>query len=456
MNQTIKNFWAHRRQNAWIIIEIALVAVLSFHFLDGFVVTAYDTYLCRPAGDFERDHLLVGVVGFYNHAKPIEHPVVLPNGFTETDTTRLSPEERFALQAIANLYTIRDRVRALPEVQYAGLMDGYAGVGHYRHCNYCAETDTTRQCGAYEETFLLHEQFFETLGITPVEGSPAADVLSNDCPTDGAVITRSMALALFGTDQAVGRRLVEYDYSDPALAQGRKVAARYTVAAVVEDYRFRPNERYSYIILVPRTTLASTNAKMFIRLHPEADAAAFVTKIQTKETQQEMQVGNYGLALAMPYADYFNNNSRSDVGTELSVMGTFIALLLLNVILGTLGTFWLQIRKRTEDIGIMRSFGAKRRNIFWMLWREAALLTFIAAVIGQIIWLQFAMNVGLAHGFTMSGTGRETDWVNTFWLHYLIVCAIQYVLLLIIVTLGMVVPTFRAMYKRPVEALHHE
>ena len=40
MNQTIKNFWAHRRQNAWIIIEIALVAVLSFHFLDGFVVTA--------------------------------------------------------------------------------------------------------------------------------------------------------------------------------------------------------------------------------------------------------------------------------------------------------------------------------------------------------------------------------------------------------------------------------
>ena len=32
----------------------------------------------------------------------------------------------------------------------------------------------------------------------------------------------------------------------------------------------------------------------------------------------------------------------------------------------------------------------------------------------------------------------------------------QYLLLLAIVTLGMVVPTFRAMYKRPVEALHHE
>ena len=56
MNQTLKNFWAHRRQNAWIVIEIALVAVLSFYLLDYFVVTTYDTYLCRPSGDFERDH----------------------------------------------------------------------------------------------------------------------------------------------------------------------------------------------------------------------------------------------------------------------------------------------------------------------------------------------------------------------------------------------------------------
>ncbi len=91
-----------------------------------------------------------------------------------------------------------------------------------------------------------------------------------------------------------------------------------------------------------------------------------------------------------------------------------------------------------------------------MLWREAALLTFVACVIGWVIWLQFAMNIGLAQGFTMTGTGQETDWVNTFWLHYLVICAIQYVLLLIIVTIGMVVPTFRAMYKRPVEALRHE
>ena len=66
------------------------------------------------------------------------------------------------------------------------------------------------------------------------------------------------------------------------------------------------------------------------------------------------------------------------------------------------------------------------------------------------------VSIGLAQGFTMTGTCQETDWVNTFWLHFLVICVIQYVLLLIIVTLGMVVPTIIAMYKRPVEALRHE
>ena len=145
--------------------------------------------------------------------------------------------------------------------------------------------------------------------------------------------------------------------------------------------------------------------------------------------------------------------SQTIIVTLLSTLGLLFAL---NVVLGTLGTFWLQIRKRTEDIGIMRSFGAKRSHIFWMIWGEGAVLTLLACIVGQIVWFQFAVNIGLADGGIRATSLREPDWVSLFWPHFLIVCAIQYVLLLIIVTLGMVVPTFRAMYKRPVEALHHE
>jgi hypothetical protein len=451
MNQTFKlptlslrfakNFWAHRKQNGWIVVEIALVAILSFYFLDYFVVTTYDTYFCRPAGDFERDHLLVGQVG----VKPFEQDTLL---------------------AMTNIYALRDRVRALPEVQYACITDDFGGeIGGYHHSTFCAEADTTRQCSAYQDCFLLHEQYFEAQGLTPVKGSPSAAILSDECPEDGAVITRSMALALFDTDQAVGRRIVEYDFSDFALQNGGPlIVNRFTVAGVVKDYRGRPHERYSYAILTPRKSLMGNFSMIIIRLRPDIDTEAFMSKICGSYTNghgsdlpKDLQMGLYYIPNLHTYTAYAETKSQSREDTILfSIMGTFIGLLLLNVILGTLGTFWLQIRKRTEDIGIMRSFGAKRRNVFWMLWCEAALLTLIACVIGQIIWLQFAINIGIAQGFTMTGTGHETDWVNNFWQHYLIVCVIQYILLLVVVTLGMVVPTFRAMYKRPVEALHHE
>jgi ABC-type antimicrobial peptide transport system permease subunit len=205
------------------------------------------------------------------------------------------------------------------------------------------------------------------------------------------------------------------------------------------------------VAFFPVTSFFGNTPKMLIRLKPEANAGEFIAQ------NSKMANGTYTFAGLKTYSDFQDkNNYISDQYTIITLLGTLGLLFALNVVLGTLGTFWLQIRKRTEDIGIMRSFGAKRRHIFWMIWGEGAVLTLLACIVGQIIWLQFAMNIGLSDGNIRATSLNEPDWVNTFWLHYLIVCAVQYVLLLAIVTLGVVVPTFLAMYKRPVEALHHE
>jgi ABC-type antimicrobial peptide transport system permease subunit len=273
---------------------------------------------------------------------------------------------------------------------------------------------------------------------------------------DSVIITRSLALALFDTDQAVGRRITDWEREyDHGMLQEWKVRKHFTVAGVVEDFRGKFNDRYNYNILIPEALSTNCSPTFLIRLKPDADADAFVAKMS--EHQPGYMVGSQILHSLKTYSDYIDETLLdNDNQVIFGLMWTFIGLLLINVVIGTLGTFWLQIRKRTEDIGIMRSFGAKRRYIFGMLWKEAALLTFVATVIGQLIWLQFALNMGVVQAFTSCGTGHETNWVNTFWLHYLIVCVIQYLLLLAIVTIGMVVPTFLAMYKRPVEALQHE
>ena len=56
----LKNLWNHKKQNGFVFVEIALIAVLSFWLLDHIVVWTYGNYFCHADGEFEKEHLLVG------------------------------------------------------------------------------------------------------------------------------------------------------------------------------------------------------------------------------------------------------------------------------------------------------------------------------------------------------------------------------------------------------------
>ncbi|MBR5394349.1 MAG: FtsX-like permease family protein [Bacteroidaceae bacterium] len=426
---TLKNFWTHRGQNAFIFVEILLTATLSFFALDAIIVTAYSTYIARADGEFEKEHLLVGEV---------KNTVALSG-----DMSRDS--------IFAPIYALRDHVQHLPEVQSVSLLNEVF-LGRYQQSEWdSVRTETDTSCmTAYEHRFVSGEHFFETLGLTPSPGSPSAEDLSEVRGEDNCVISRSLAARLFGTEQAVGRRLVwggKYHHEEDQ---------KYlTVCGVVEDVKSVESQRYFYSVFIP-IGLWDNSPFMFIRLKSNADWKAFVARYNMPDLRP--QEGAYQLTTLETYKDYTKRLSKMSEGHMLSSMfGLFLSILFLNVMLGTLGTFWLQIRKRTEDIGIMRSFGAKRRDIFKMIWREAALLTFVACFVGQAIWLQFAMNDLIYKGGQYAAaSGHETDWVMQFWPHFLIVSGIQYLLMLAIVTLGILIPSLIAMYKKPVDALRYE
>ena len=411
----------NRKQNGFIFAEIAIISILSFFFIDHFTVLTYNVYGCRHDGEFERDHLIV------------------------------AEAEEMGTDTSATLNTLRDQIEALPEVQYVYANTGFVGESMLYESRYAPEADTTHCVVAVEGWFLLHEHFFETQGLTPIEGSPSTQELS-ECSMDDAVITRSMALALFGTDQVVGRRIVELRSVDPRVISG-KFCNHYTIAGVVKDYRLKPEDRNACSILTPREH--GIMPKMLIRLRPETNAKAFVAKLQS--ASRPMHAGKYIIHKVITYNDYTSDKlPTSDLFIEGAIFGILLILFFLNVAIGTLGTYWLQILKRTEDFGIMRSFGAKRINVFGMIWSEVAILTFFACLLGQVIWLQMALQTGLSDGMCVTGSGMEKDWVNNFWLHYGIICVIQYLLILAVVTLGMIIPSLIAIYKKPVEALHYE
>lgn len=425
---TLKNFWAHRGQNAFIFVEILLTATLSFFALDAIVVETYNTYIARASGEFEKEHLLVGEVN---------------------NTIALSGD--MSLDSIfAPIYALRDQMHRLPEVQSVSLVnESYSG--RYQSSSWdSVRTETDRSCLiAYEHTFVSGEHFFETLGLMPAPGSPSVEELSEVRGADNVVITRSLAVALFGTEKVMGRRLVwggKYHREEDK--------KHLTICGVVEDVKAVESQRYFYSIFFPKG-LWDNSPFMLVRLKPDADAGAFLARYDMPDLRP--QVGAYQMTTLETYNDYkYSQRKLSDAHMLTSVSGLFLGILLLNVMLGTLGSFWLQIRKRTEDIGIIRSFGAKRRDIFRMIWLEAALLTFVACIIGQVIWLQFAMNGFLFSGEIIPNPQFDQDWVAQFWPHFLIICGIQFVLMLVIVTLGIIIPALIAMYRKPVNALRYE
>ena len=444
-----KNFWAHRKQNGFVFVEIALIAVLSFYLIDHITLYTYSTYFCHADGEFEKEHLLVAQTARVNRT-PISEKAA-----EDADSARLKTSEQEAVKTMSNLHAFCDEIRKLPEVQSVSLVQSFIGDGQDRW-NYhamAAEADTGKTCSTCISLFCQDECYVETMGITATEGSPSVEKLSSETPTDGVVLTRSLALQLFGTPEAVGRRVVMIQYKPGPDAKDVEFVTHHTVTGVVEDVKPISHERRFFIAFFPVTGLSTDTPRMLIRLKPEVDAEAFMAK------NSKVGTDSYAFGWLYTYKDFQKKYiSRSDDYIILTLLGTLGLLFALNVVLGTLGTFWLQIRKRTEEFGIMRSFGAKRRHLFWMIWGEGALLTFFACLVGQLIWLQFALSIqyGMNDGHLPANSSQATDILSYFWPHFLIVCVVQYFVLLVIVTLGIIVPAFIAMNKRPVEALRHE
>jgi ABC-type antimicrobial peptide transport system permease subunit len=105
----------------------------------------------------------------------------------------------------------------------------------------------------------------------------------------------------------------------------------------------------------------------------------------------------------------------------------------------------------------MRAFGASKTRIFCTLLAEGAILTLLATLLGDFIWLQFIASwPWLSDGNVRGTSGLETDWVTQFWPHFLIISLIVFLLLLVIVSIGIALPAWNICRKKIVTALRDE
>jgi len=439
--------------NTWLFLELVIITIAAWVVFEPAIVNLYYRYL--PLG-YDADRLL--------YVESEKNP--WDNKPEEDDSG--SPYDRLVKQenqTARQLKAIEGAASVYSDVSSA------SDIGHswsvFRKC--CVGTDTLALTNV---SFVPDAQFFETYGLKPLPGSPKAEELSHiTMQEQKVVLTRSGAMALFGTPDVVGRQLTISPnlVEEMAVAMGNNTVNfgtfyDVTVAGVVEDFRKSLPATLHAIIIMPREHTFS--GQHIIRLKPGINAHRFIEE-RGHEIMQAGKRNSQHISRMMTFDDHLQQMELDTGRTQEVNRKLMLALFfLVNLMLAVIGTVWLHAKRRTEECGVRRAFGATRWRVFFdFLWRNALLAT-AAVIIGCIIYLNYAHSGIQEYDggeyyetlYTIQGAMLSTDktWVDYFWPHFFVVSAVVYIIILCTVLIGTAIPAMKIIGSKITNALRDE
>ena len=433
----LKNLWKRRREEIWLFLELVVITVVAWVVIDPAVVNLY--YRSLPLG-YDVDQLLLAETKVHSYTEQAVDPQI--------------PTEERKLQLFRQL----EAVEGVESVCFGdpwGNMLGNNNPGYYE-LGY--EQDTLYMI---QQSFVGDAHFFETYGLRPLPGSPSAEELSKIQLQEGkeekAVLTRHAAITLFGTDDVVGRHFQHHVPSNGTFDV--------TVAGVVEDLRLSVSRNMRTVAFFPGR-LPTMETRIVIRLKKGVNAERFVEE-HGRELIAKGKTDFCRISKLMTYEDYLRKMELGEGRTQEVNRSLMLALFfLVNLILAVIGTVWLQAKRRTEECGIRRAFGATRPRLLFGFLSEAALMATVAVIIGCIIFLNYAYSgLEYEHGeewFTTMyqcpyyTTPADRTWVEHFMPHFLIVSACVYIIIMCTMLIGTAIPAMKIIWSEITEALREE
>ena len=449
MKQIWKNLWSQRAQNVWLFAELVVVCFVAWTQIDPIAVRLF--YQNQPAG-FDIDRLVVADARLY---KTMGQNIYDHDG----DEYYQQMSEQFTRE----MKQLKQHLLELDEVAYVSFLDAIEGYPRMNksYTDIPLPNDTITVPWCY---FDIGQDFFETFGIQPLPGSPSQHDLSmNTGGGQSLILTRSLAERIYGSaEAAIGKNL---DSGWTYVVEGNKTSIIYTILGVVEDVGARTDEYSTWMAFSPNGWFSNNQqkARLVIRLKPEVNMQRFVEE-QTYRTG-ELASEHYVICEFFPYVDAAKNidsvhgadfNAQSDYDFNLSVATAIFFLI--NLCLGVIGTFWMQTKRRTEESGIMRAFGATKRRIMGMFLAEGFVLTTLSMFITSILYLNY-VKTGLGSlciNPQLPQCQPDPTWVADKPLHFCILAGIVYVIICIVVSIGIAIPAWNIVRTKVVKALRDE
>ena len=421
----LKSLWARRRRNIWLTAELLLVSILTWIMVDPLVVLTFNKSI--PLGYELQGLYAIRIVSF------------------PTQSSNYEVESSDSLQMSDHFFRLLDEVRHYPDVQFATPLLTYFYPAAASCCGMQYTKDSLRATITKME-FIPKSDYFQTFKMTGLDGKVAEELDHRDYGSNEVVCTQNLSKSLLEGESIQGQK-VSYNISN-------KDTAYHRIVGVVEDIAYRTFEQPLPITFAPILDFPTDvdEGMIVFRLKEGVSEAQFLQKFRPWMNRR-LKAGNLFARSVTPYRNLVSEQEYVYGVTNKYRMNLCLCtFFLVNLILGVMGAFWLQTRSRCGEVGIMLSYGARVRDIRWMLMGEGVVLVTFAVVVGCIVYLQYALHEGLYS----EGICWDDYWINNFFLHFIAVSMIVYLIILIVVLIGIYIPARKISRIAPTDALREE
>lgn len=426
----LKNLWARRRRNGWLLAELILVSIVSWIILDPVVVVTHDRNI--PFG-YDADRLCFVSLSTLQPQAP---------GYDEQ-----AEDSAVVINSYLNLVRL---VENYTGVESATPVLGFCYPNSQGNSNsqLRAEGDTL-DLSVMAMHFLPHTRFFETYGFRPGRGMTPEQLSDYNYTQNDIVLTENAVERLFHTKDVHGKRCWYRQGSDTTYL---------AVTGAVGTFKTYSEWRPVAVQFIPLLSIdmedTAEDARILLRLKEGVSMQRFLHEFKPWMVK-ELRAGNLFARSVQSYDKLIEDGEAGGATAIYRRNLAMAAFFLINLCLGVIGTFWLQTRTRREEVGVILSFGGTPGYIVRLLMGEGVVLTFIAVLTGCLLYLQYALKEGLEKG---SGWIDSTEiyWVTDFAQHFLIVSFIVFFIMLVVVLAGIYIPARKISRIPPTEALRDE
>lgn len=272
-------------------------------------------------------------------------------------------------ETVAFYRSILGRLRTLPEVESATIMEHRLGAG------------TSDNTGVYVDGVVPNGKkiamirlnpvgpgFLHVLAIPILQGRDITEADSATAPRV-AIINQRFAKTYMNDPNPIGHRLALF---------GELEKPNYTIVGVAQDNKYtQVREDPVCMVYLPFTQVEGIGTMQIeLRTSGKPDAALNDAQRVVKEFGPDLP-----LLQPMTQQEQFEDSfSNETMFARLSIFFGVLAALL--VATGLYGTMAYRVSRRTAEIGVRMALGAQRSQVLWMVLRESILVCALGVALG--------------------------------------------------------------------------